>query len=145
MSLTIGNVARAAHVGVETVRFYERRGLLEQPERRPSGYRIYPAGAVARIRFIRRVQQLGFTLNEIRERIDIEQSGENCDAVRTRVTDKIATIEDKIRDLERMKDSLQDLLHACAGGQSMRDCPIIHCLDDCETIPGQRSARTENT
>jgi MerR family transcriptional regulator, copper efflux regulator len=145
MGLTIGNVARAAEVGVETVRFYERRGLLEQPSRRPSGYRVYPQAAVTRIQFIRRVQELGFTLNEIRELIALEQSGENCDAVRSRATGKIATIENKIRDLERMKLSLEQLLHACAGGQSMRDCAIMNCLDDCDSLPGQRTARTEKT
>jgi Hg(II)-responsive transcriptional regulator len=135
MGLTIGNVARAAEVGVETVRFYERRGLLEQPARRPSGYRVYSDAAVDRIRFIRRVQELGFTLSEIRELIALEQKGESCDSVRTRASAKISTIEEKIRDLQRMKHSLESLLSTCEGGQSMRDCPIINCLEDrCSTV-----------
>ncbi len=129
MDLTVGKLARAAGVGVETVRFYERRGLLERPARKGSGYRTYAETALVRLRFIRRAQQLGFTLNEIRELISLEETAtQKCDAVRDRATDKISTIERKIEDLARMKAALERLLAVCDGGQPIRDCPIMSCL-----------------
>jgi MerR family mercuric resistance operon transcriptional regulator len=138
MNLTVGKLARAAGVGVETVRFYERRGLLEQPARKGSSYRVYTPAAVTRIQFIRRAQQLGFTLNEIAELIALEESAsENCDAVRGRATDKISAIQRKIDDLEAMKGALQQMLTACPGSQPLSDCPIMSCLQfDQSCLPG---------
>jgi MerR family transcriptional regulator, copper efflux regulator len=129
MSLTVGKLAMKAGVGIETIRFYERRGLLDPPPRRPSGYRIYPEGTVPRLQFIRRAQQLGFTLNEIRDLIALDQDKTaDCGVLLERTGHKIATIEQKIADLQRMKNALQELEHSCQGGTPIRECPIMDCL-----------------
>ena len=129
MDLTVSKLAKAAGVGIETIRFYERRGLLDPPPRRASGYRIYPESTVPRILFIRRAQRLGFTLNEIRELIalDKDQSAE-CGTLLERTEHKIATIEQKITDLQRMRTALQDLHRQCAGDGLVRECAIMQCL-----------------
>jgi Hg(II)-responsive transcriptional regulator len=137
MALTVSKFARAAGVGVETVRFYERRGLLEQPARKGAGYRVYSESALLRIRFIRRAQELGFTLNEIRDLIALEQDAlQKCDVVRDRAVVKIAAIERKIDDLTRMKAALEGLYEACPGDQPIQDCPLMSCLRDSGQQPG---------
>jgi MerR family transcriptional regulator, copper efflux regulator len=131
MTLTVGKLARAARVGVETIRFYERRGLVEPATRLPSGYRIYSETAVSRIGFIRKAQRLGFTLNEIGELMDLEADAKaNCGVVRTRALDKIAAVEQKISDLVRMKEALEGLARSCDGNRLMKDCPLMDCLGD---------------
>ncbi len=129
--LTIGKVARRASVGVETVRFYEREGLIEEPPRRESGYRQYPEETVSRIRFIRRAKELGFSLKEIKEllalRIDPEAS---CEDIRQRAEAKIADIEEKVRTLRRMKKALVKLTAACNGRAPVSECPILEALED---------------
>src|SRR5215469_14163370 len=102
--LTIGQLARRAGVGIETVRFYERQGLLAEPARRASGYRQYTEDVVTRLRFIRRAKELGFSLREIAELIALRlDPTKTCGDVRRRAKAKVADIEAKIRDLERMK------------------------------------------
>ena len=129
-SLTIGQVARAAHVNVETVRYYERRGLLPEPARRPSGYRSYTPDAVRRILFIRQSQQLGFSLHEIRDllrlRVDPETS---CGAVKDRAEAKIAAIERKIEDLRSMQQALTTLAETCRGDGPIGACPFLDAID----------------
>ena len=108
--LTIGQVARQAGVGVETVRYYERQGLLEQPARKASGYRQYAADAVSRLRFIRRGKELGFSLKEIGELLALRFGPDATVAeVKRRAEAKIADIEGKIRDLQRTRDALRKL------------------------------------
>src|SRR5581483_8920968 len=102
--LTAGTVARRAGVGVETVRFYEKNGLLEEPARRPSGYRAYDEGTVHRLRFIRRAKELGFTLSEIKELLSLRCSERPCDDVQSRAEAKVAEIEEKVALLLRMKE-----------------------------------------
>ena len=115
-SLTIGQLARRADVGVETVRFYEREGLLEEPARRPSGYRQYDEGVVDRLRFIRRAKQLGFTLKEIRELLSLRiDPATTCGDVKSRAEAKLDDIAAKIRSLQRMKRALVKLTKACGG------------------------------
>src|SRR5262249_35673627 len=127
--LTIGQVARQAGVGVETVRFYEREGLLEQPARRESGYRQYEDGVVARLRFIRRAKELGFTLKEIRELLALRDDPDASRAdVRQRAEDKVADIEARVRDLLRMRDALLRLTAACHGQGPADGCPILEAL-----------------
>jgi Hg(II)-responsive transcriptional regulator len=129
MTLTVGKLARAAHVGIETVRFYERRGLLEPPTRLPSGYRIYTETAVSRIEFIRKAQRLGFTLTEIAQLIELGSDKQaSCGVVRTRALDKIAAVERKISDLLRMKEALVDLADSCDGNKPMKECALLECL-----------------
>ncbi len=125
-----GQVAKAAGVNTETLRYYERRGLLPLPKRRPSGYREYASDAVTRIRFIKRAQELGFTLEEVRELLALQANpDEDRAAVKAKAEHKIADLQARIQDLERMKAALMDLTHACDGHGPVRDCPILHALE----------------
>jgi len=129
-SLTIGKVAQRAGVGIETVRFYEREGLIDVPPRGPSGYRHFPDSVVPRLLFIRRAKELGFTLNEIKELLSLRRDPEStCADVKHRAELKIADIEDKMRSLRRMKKALVDLTDSCSGDGPMDDCPILVALD----------------
>jgi Hg(II)-responsive transcriptional regulator len=127
--LTIGDVARRAGVGVETVRFYERQGLLDEPERRASGYRQYDEEAVAVLRFIRRAKDLGFTLKEIKALLGLrlDASATRAD-VRRQAKVKVADIEAKIADLRRMRDALLSLVNQCHGDGDATGCPILKAL-----------------
>ena len=128
--LTIGQVARLADIGVETVRFYEREGLLDKPARRDSGYRQYPAEVVARLRFIRRAKELGFTLREVGELLTLRRDpGSGGADVRARAEAKVADIEARIRDLQRARQALLVLTESCPGHGALPDCPIIEALD----------------
>ena len=128
--LTIGQVARSAGVGVETVRFYEREGLLDEPPRRPSGYRQYGESIVGRLQFIRRAKELGFTLSEIKELLSLRlDPSTSCADVKSRAEVKIADIDEKIRTLQRMKKALEKLTKACSGRGPTSECPILEALD----------------
>mgnify|MGYP000641173190 CR=1 FL=1 len=130
-SLTIGRVARRAEVGVETVRFYEREGLIDKPPRRNSGYRQYPEEIVHRLRFINRAKELGFTLKEIKELLALRLDPETtCADVRRRAEAKIDDIEEKINLLQRMKEALAKLTMACSGRGSVSQCPILEAMED---------------
>lgn len=130
-SMTIGKVAKGAAVGIETVRFYEREGLIEKPPRRDSGYRTYPADTVDRVWFIKRAKELGFSLKEIKELMALRIApGTTCGQIRKRAEDKIEDIEDKISSLQRMKQALRKLTAACGGKGSVSDCPILDALED---------------
>ena len=129
MSLRIGKLAEAAGVGVETIRFYERRGLLAQPERQSSRYREYAADDVARIRFIKSAQQLGFTLHEIAELMRLEEdSRAQCGDVQQRATDKVRVIDDKIAALLRMRGELERVSGCCPSDQPLSECRLVSCL-----------------
>jgi Cu(I)-responsive transcriptional regulator len=132
-TLSIGDVARQANVGVETVRFYERQGLLEEPQRKASGYRQYDEGAVAVLRFIRRAKELGFTLKEIKGllALRLDTSATRAD-VRKQAKEKVADIEARIADLQRMRDSLLALIKRCHGTGVASGCPIIEAIEGCE-------------
>lgn len=128
--LTIGKLAQAADVGVETVRYYERRGLLPQPPKPPrlaSGYRRYPQAAVARLRFIRRAQQLGFTLDEIAELLQLAD-GTDRRSIRRIAGARLAQLEARIADMQRMAGTLHHLIHACEGNGRAPHCPIIESI-----------------
>lgn len=128
--LTIGEVAKLTEIGVETVRFYEREGLLEEPERRPSGYRQFDERIVTRLRFIRRAKELGFTLKEIKELLSLKlDPSTTCADVKSRAEVKIENIEERIRTLQRMKHALAKLTKACSGRGRTSDCPILDALD----------------
>ncbi len=128
--LTIGQVARHAGVSSETVRFYERQGLLEEPARKESGYRQYPEDVVARLRSIKQAKELGFSLKEIKEllalRVDPDMA---CAEVRNRAEAKFADIEEKIQALLRIKKALVKLTKACSGHGPTSECPILDALD----------------
>lgn len=133
-ALTIGQLARAADVGVETIRFYERQRLIEQPPRRRSGYRQYPPQTVVRVRFIRRAKELGFTLNEIRELLSLRVDPDRtCADVRSMARTKIATIEAKMAELAKMRRALDRLARVCRGSGPTSECPILDLLENEET------------
>lgn len=125
--LTIGNLARAAGVGVETVRYYQRRGLVEEPSKPLGRHRRYAPEAARRIRFIKRAQQLGFTLEEVTSLLALEDGG-SCRETRLLAEQKLAVIEGRIRDLSRMRELLRGLVSECANGKRPRSCPIITTL-----------------
>ena len=129
-TLKIGQLARRGGVGVETVRFYERRGLIDEPPRRASGYRQYAPETVTRLRFIRRAKELGFSLGEIKELLDLRVSEKTPGAeVKRTALAKIADLEAKIATLERMKRALQEITAACSGKGPAGSCPILDALE----------------
>jgi DNA-binding transcriptional MerR regulator len=128
---TIGQVASRAGVGVETVRFYERRGLLEEPARRASGYRQYSEDAVRRLLLVKKAKALGFTLREIADLIGLRlEPGSTRSDVRGRAEAKVADIDAKISDLQGMRIALAKLIAACDGHGPLDGCPILAALDE---------------
>ncbi len=131
--LTIGGVARRAGVNIQTLRYYERRRLLPAPKRTASNYRVYSDDTVRRVRFIKRAQELGFTLTEIKELLSLRASPRSrCEDVRKRSKAKITDIDEKIRALEAMRKALSKLVRACSGRGPVSECPILDSLDSDE-------------
>src|SRR5258706_1483124 len=131
--LTIGQVARQAGVGVETVRFYEREGLLEEPPRRASGYRQYSEQVVKRIHFIKRAQKLGFSLKEITELLTLRVDGQtSCEEVKQRTEAKIAEVEQKFSELQRIRQALLQVATLCTGQGPASACPMLDALEQQE-------------
>ena len=129
-SLSIGQVAKGAGVGVETVRFYEREGLVPAPKRRPSGYRQYPADTVRRIHFVQAAKELGFTLREIRELPSLRvTAGKKCADVRKLAHEKLAEVDAKLTELQRMRAALAQLAASCTGKGPTSECPLLDALD----------------
>jgi Hg(II)-responsive transcriptional regulator len=123
-------VAAAAQVNAQTLRYYERRGLLADPVRSAAGYRAYPPDTVRRVRFIKRAQELGFTLTEVQTLLQLAQGGpEGCDAARDLAAEKIADIERRLADLENLRAGLTHLVATCERPRPDRDCPILLVLD----------------
>jgi MerR family mercuric resistance operon transcriptional regulator len=128
--LKVGEVARQAAVNLQTIHFYERQGLLPRPPRTASNYRMYPGDAVQRVQFIKRAQELGFALKDIKELLSLRATpGTRCADVRQRATAKLADIEAKIRTLQAMRKALTRLIGECAGRRPISDCPILEALD----------------
>ena len=125
--LTIGRLAKAAGVNVETIRYYHRRGLVDEPDKPIGGHRRYVPSAVSRLRFIKRAQQLGFTLDEVTQLLQLED-GRSCREARLIAEQKLALIEERITDLTRMRRMLEKLITECAAGRNARSCPIIATL-----------------
>lgn len=137
--MKIGQVAREAGVHIDTVRYYERRGLLDEPDRTRAGYREYPAEAVRLIRFIKRAQELGFTLHEVEELLRLrEDQSATCAEVRDAARAKIADIEHKVESLLAMKQALTLLVRSCTRDGQTRECPILEALEG-QTIKKERS------
>lgn len=123
--LKIGELAKRAKVGVETIRFYERQGLLLEPDRRPSGYRQYEESVVARLEFIRKSKDLGFTLAEIKDLLGLWFDAQTrCEHVRQRAERKIVDIEDKLQTLQNMKRSLRKMIRQCEARDAVEECPL---------------------
>jgi MerR family mercuric resistance operon transcriptional regulator len=129
-NLTIGQLAKEAQVNVETVRYYERRGLLPEPPRRESGYRLYFPNDVARLRFIKHAKELGFSLREILELLALRvDANTTCGDVKKRAEAKIADIEEKIQALQEIKQALTTLAALCSGSGPTSECPILEALN----------------
>jgi len=128
--LKVGEVAKQAGVNLQTVHYYERRGLLPRPPRTDSNYRAYPPDAVRRVRFIKRAQELGFSLKEIQELLSLRAAPRTrCADVRARAEAKALDIDIKIRSLEAMRKSLSKVIRECSGTGPATECPILDALD----------------
>ena len=128
--LTIGEVAVRLGVGLETIRFYERKGLLEKVPKDASGYRRFDRDSVKRVRFIRRAKELGFTLSEIRELLELRVDSERtCDDVRVVVERKMEDVEARLRALRQIRAALDRMARLCATGSLDGSCPFLDALD----------------
>ena len=125
--LTIGRVAKAAGVNVETIRYYQRLKLLEEPEKPLGGVRHYGDATIARVRFIKRAQQLGFSLAEVQRLLRLEDP-QSCGAARALAVEKLALVESRLADLVRMRGALKDLVARCDVRRGKVACPIIETL-----------------
>lgn len=130
-TLTIGQVSNLAGVNRETLRYYERKGIIDLPARKDSGYRIYPLETVKRIRFIKRAQTLGFSLKEITELIALQNNADGaiCRDVKKYAKDKVKKIEMKLADLNQMHSRLRELIAVCDEGNSLSACPILDAFE----------------
>lgn len=128
--LTIGQLAKVAGVNVQTVRYYERRDLLQPSDRKPSGYRVYDHEALRLLRFIKNAQALGFTLHEIEELLDLRVGSKSlCGDVQQRAEVKLKQVEVKVRDLRALATTLRRLIRTCKTGQTTDRCPILKGLE----------------
>ncbi|MDD3765355.1 MAG: MerR family DNA-binding protein [Nevskiales bacterium] len=129
-TLSVSQLASQAGVGIDTVRYYERAGLLPKPPRRPSGYRAYPQQSVERLRFIRRAKALGFSLEEIAELLALSDRSGDAEQIRRLAATRLAEVERRIAELQRVRDGLHRLVDACPGHDAdTRDCPILSALN----------------
>ncbi len=126
MERTIGQLAKAAGINVETIRYYERRGLILQPEKPAEGFRHYPEDTFNRIRFIKRAQELGFSLDEVEILLNIDEG--QCHDVQEIAAQKLVMIRQKMADLERLASSLDNWMQRCQSTPDNQPCPLIHDL-----------------
>ena len=125
--MTIGRAAKAAGVNIDTIRYYQRRGLVDEPQLPQGGQRKYDDGVVRRVKFIKRAQTLGFTLEETRSLLSFEQAHNCCDT-RDLALHKVQEIDQRIADLRRMRKTLRELATRCESGSELEPCPIIDTL-----------------
>lgn len=126
----IGEAAQRAGVNKETIRYYERRELIPEPDRRRSGYRIFTQRHVDQIKFIKRAQDLGFTLSEIKELLALRLDGNTpCESVRTKAESKLEDVKKKIQDLQQMENVLADLIEKCKANGKTEECVILKALE----------------
>lgn len=123
---TISKLARSAGVNVETIRYYERQKLIDQPEKPAQGYRQYPESTLTKVQFIKRAQSLGFTLSEIN--VLMELSSGSCQEVLNLAEHKLDIVKAKIKDLKRLENSLKQLISSCRANEDTESCPIIDAL-----------------
>lgn len=126
-----GELAKRAGVNAQTLRYYERRGLLAQPSRTQGGYRSYPDGAVDTVRFVKRAQELGFSLDEIEELLHLADGGpDDCDTARALAEARVTQLAQRIADMQRMQRSLTELIETCELPRARRSCPILMSLHE---------------
>ena len=129
--MKIGEVAKAAGIGIDAIRFYERQGLIEKPVRRPSGYRVYGPDVVLNLRFIKRAKELGFSLKQILELISLETDPQaTAGDVQALAEKKLGDIEEKIRALQRMRRALGQVAEGCPGRGPTSECSILQSLSE---------------
>lgn len=127
--MKIGELAQKAHVNIDTVRYYERQGLLPEPQRLDSGYREYAAVDVSRLRFVRRAKALGFTLVEIRELLELSRCrDEDMATMKAAAMQKLQDVEEKLAELTRIRNGLKVLVASCPGHGALEQCPILSAL-----------------
>jgi len=124
--LTIGLLAKAAEVNIETIRYYQRISLITEPQKPSQGYRIYPHATLKRIKFIKRAQQLGFSLQEIADLLLLGEG--NCSDVRLQAEQKRIQIDDQIKDLQNLRETLSSLINACNSNSDTSHCAIVETL-----------------
>ena len=132
--LRIGDLSKRTNTNNETLRFYESKGLIDEPRRSDSGYRFYTEAAVSRVKFIVRAKRMGFSLKEITELLSLRVGREEgtCAEVKQLAQHKLQDIEEKISELTRMKGALQQITDLCCGGDEPAvHCTILNALDDC--------------
>ncbi len=128
--MRIGKVAEQVGITVEAIRFYEKNGLVKPPKRNGSGYRDYPGDTVQHVSFIKRAKELGFSLKEIKELISLRSAhGATCGEVKKQAENKIADIDCKVEDLQRIKKALLKLVSVCPGQGPLSECPIIRSIN----------------
>lgn len=130
--LTVGQLAKQGGVNLQTIRYYERRGILPKPQRSPSGYRVFPGEAVLQVRFVKQAQSLGFSLKEIEELLGLRidpPTPKTCDQVRQRAEVKVSEVDEKMRGLRAMRKALTRLIDACHRREPSGRCPILEALD----------------
>ncbi len=125
-STTISKAAQRAGVGIETIRYYQRRGLIEEPARPVEGYRLYPEQTIARVRFIKRAQELGFSLKEVKTLVEL--GDEKCLETRDLAVLKLELVQTKIRDLQSIENNLRDLIRYCDTRREDEACPIYYSI-----------------
>ena len=130
MDMTIGKLAKAAGVKVDTIRFYERKGIIKRPTKEPGGFRYYATDEATRVRFVKRAQELGFTLREVKELLELQSKRKVLGSeVRAKAQEKLSEIKKKISDLKQMQASLEKLSQVCGEGeQAIRECRVIDCF-----------------
>ena len=135
--LKSGALAKKAHVNPETLRYYEREGLLPEPQRSDAGYRLYSDEDVRRVRFIKRAQELGFSLKEVKDLLALKvDASQSASEVKKLAEQKVQDIEAKIHHLQSMKRILHELADTCSGQGPVEQCPILNCLDACSSEKG---------
>ena len=128
--MNIGRLAEKAAVNIDTIRYYERQNLLPVPERSPSGYRQYGQSDLERLRFIRRSKELGFSLAEIRDLLSLTSERESdMRGVKQKAEERLAQVERKITELQRVRRGLKKLIDACPGHGDLKTCPIVAALN----------------
>ena len=129
--MRISEVAGRAGVNIQTLRYYERRGLLDAPPRTTGGHRQYPSSTVGLLLFVKRAQQLGFSLTEVEELLHLADGGpENCDSARALAETHLIELDRKIADLTRMRESLGELLSTCSRPRAGRTCPLLKAIHE---------------
>jgi len=128
MKLTIGKLAKQANVTIETIRYYQRKGLLVEPDKPETGYRLYPTDAISRLRFIKRAQQAGFSLKEITELLSLD--GEHCADAQKMAEQKRQQIDDQLKDLTALRNVLDTLVKGCQQDKSTGHCSLIDALSN---------------